>query len=114
MLTEIITADGIDYTVQNTSTGLNTISFVVQKMTANEAETIFRNTVSLTVNSEDGGVYGEYPDVKFESLAIGADEGITVTMHILTEAEKQIRDFQISQAEQDEVIAELLYGGGEA
>ena len=120
MLNEIITADGIDYVVQNISTGLNTISFVVQKMTVYEAEAVFRNVTALTVKPVDGEVYGEYPIVSYASVLKDADGTVTITMRIPTHIELEIAELQKSQAatdksqaEQDEVIAELLYGGGE-
>lgn len=54
MLNEIITVGGIDYAVQNISTRLNTISFVVQEMTMDEAEAAFKTVTALCVKSEDG------------------------------------------------------------
>lgn len=53
MLNEIITTGGIDYVVQNLCTGLNTISFVVQEMTVDEAELTFKNVTALAVKSEE-------------------------------------------------------------
>lgn len=119
MLNEIITTGGIDYPVQNICTGLNTISFVVQ-LTADAAEVTFRNVTALSVKSEDGEVYGEYPNVVYTSVTKDAAGNVTVTMRIPTKIELQIAELQESQAttdksqsEQDEVIALLLYGGGE-
>ena len=40
-----------------------------------------------------------------------SDENVTVTMHILTKEELQIKELQVSQAEQDEAIATLMFGG---
>ena len=112
-MNEIITAGGVKYTATNISTGINTITFTLLGLAEDEAKAAFRHAESLPIGDEDTA-YGKYPDVKFESLTIGADEKITITMHILNNTEKQIRDLQVSQAEQDEAIAELLYGGGEA
>lgn len=120
MLNEIITVGGIDYAVQNISTELDTISFVVQEMAANEAEATFKNVTALCVKSEDGEVYGEYPNVNYASVMKDVAGDVTVTMRIPTQMELQIAELQESQAatdksqaEQDEVIAEMLYGGGE-
>ena len=119
MLNEIITTGGIDYTVQNISTGLNTISFVVQEMTVDEVESAFKNVTALSVKSESGEVYGEYPNTVYSSVTKDAAGNVTVTMRIPTKIEQQIAKLQESQAdtdksqaEQDEIIAELLYGGG--
>ena len=115
-MNEIITINGVEYTTRNITTGINTISFTLNDPIA-DAEFVFRNVKELTVGDKNGTVYGQYPDVEFESLTIGADGNVTITMHIPTEIEKQIKELQVSyaelrvlQAEQDEVIAEL-YGG---
>lgn len=118
-MNEIITANGVEYTAKNVTTGIHTISFTLAGP-VDDPEAAFRETKSLTVGDEEGTDYGRYPDVEYEALTIAADGSVTVTMHILTKTEKDIRElqasqaeFQVSQAEQDEVIAEMLYGGGE-
>ena len=121
-MNEIITANGVKYTTQNLKTGLNTISFTVQGLSVDEAEAAFCNVKSMTVGiSEDEGVvsvYGEYPNVTYESLTNDAEDNITITMHIPTKMELQIAELQesqaeiqISQAEQDEAIAAMMFGG---
>lgn len=119
-MNETITVGGVKFTAANVTTGLNSISFMLPDLTEDEAKAAFKNAKSLSVG-EGKTAYGEYPDVEFLSITIGANESVTVTMHILSETERQIRElqtsqaeFQVSQAEQDEVIAEMLYGGGEA
>ena len=113
-MNEVITVGSEKYTVTNVETGLNAISFTVIDSAVGDVDAVFRDVKELTVGDTEGAVYGEYPDVEFESLTISADGRVSVVMHILNETEKQIRELQISQAEQDEAIAELLYGGGEA
>ena len=115
-MNEIITANGVKYTVQNLNTGLNTISFMVQGLTVEDAEAAFRNVVSLTIGTigtdeAEDIVYGEYPNVTYESITKDAEDNITVTMHIPTKTELQIAELQESQAEQDEVIATMMFGG---
>lgn len=119
-MNEIITANGVEYTAKNVTTGINTISFTLLEPMA-DPEAVFRKVKSLTVGDTEGTAYGQYPDVEYESLTIAADGSVTITMHVLTKTERQIRElqasqaeFEVSQAEQDEVIAEMLYGGGEA
>lgn len=106
---EIITTNGVSYAAQNVTTGANSISFVLTEMTAEEAETVFRDCEALTVGTEET-TYGEYPNVSFESVTKDAEGIVSVTMHILTKEELQIKELQVSQAEQDEAIADL-YGG---
>ena len=122
-MNEIITANGVKYTVQNLNTGLNTISFMVQGLTVEDAEAAFRNVESLTVGTigtdeTEYTVYGEYPNVTYESITKDAEDNITITMHIPTKMELQIAELQesqaeiqISQAEQDEAIAAMMFGG---
>lgn len=112
-MNEIITAGGVSYTTTNVTTGTDTISFTLSDVLGEEAHTVFKNVKSLEVGEEAGAAYGLYPDVRFDHLTIYADDSIVVTMRIPTEMEKQISALQVSQAEQDEAIAELLYGGGE-
>ena len=109
-MNEIITVNGVAYTVQNVTTGANSISFVLTNLTIEEAETAFKSAESLTVGTEEE-TYGNYPNVSFESVAKDAEGIVSVTMHILTKEELQIKELQVSQAEHDEAIAEL-YGLG--
>jgi CRISPR/Cas system type I-B associated protein Csh2 (Cas7 group RAMP superfamily) len=115
-MNEIITANGVKYTVQNLNTGLNTISFMVQGLTVEDAEAAFRNVASLTVGTigtdeTEDIIYGEYPNVIYESITKDAEDNITITLHIPTKNELQIAELQESQAEQDEAIATIMFGG---
>lgn len=109
---EIITVNGVSYAAQNVTTGINTISFVLTELSAEEAETVFKDCESLTVGTEEE-VYGNYSNVTFESITKDADGNVSVTMHILTKSELQIKELQVSQAEQDEAIATLMFGGND-
>lgn len=109
---EIITTNGVSYAAQNVTTGANSISFTLAELTVEEAEAVFRDCESLTVGTDDT-VYGEYPHVSFESVSKDVDGIVTVTMHIPTKEELQIKELQVSQAEQDEAIATLMFGGND-
>lgn len=109
-MNEIITAGSEKYTATNVITGLNHISFTLPGLTVEEAETAFKNAGSLTVGDGEDYVYGEYPNVAYGSVTKDADGNVSVSMHILTRDQVQIRKLQVSQGEQDEAIAELLYG----
>lgn len=116
-MNEIIKVGGESYTATNVSTGINMISFMLSDLTEDEAKTAFENVKSLSVGDENE-TYGEYPDVEFESITIGADDTVTVTMHIPSKTEKQIRDLQkvvtghdAAIAEHDEAIAAMMFGG---
>lgn len=108
---ELIMIGDVSYVVEKVETRVNTISFALENPFPEDIEAVFKDVKSLKVGNTDGEVYGDYPDVEYESLTIKATGEIIVTMHILDKNEKQIRDLQESQADQDEVIANLLYGG---
>ena len=110
---EIITAGGVKCTATNVSTGLNTISFTLFDMTVDEAEAVFKNVESLMVSDEQDNVYGEYPNVAYESVTKDADENVSVSMHILTHDQVQIRELQVIAAEHDAAIAAMMFGGEE-
>lgn len=116
-MNEIIKVGGESYAATNVSTGINMISFMLSDLTEDEAKTAFENVKSLSVGDENE-TYGEYPDVEFESITIGADDTVTVTMHIPTKMEKQLRDLQetvfshgAAIAEHDEAITAMMFGG---
>lgn len=108
-MNEIIKVKGVAYAAQSVTTGVNKISIVLTDLTVEEAEEVFRYAESLTVGTEEEE-YGYYPNVSFESVTKDVDGNVSVTMHILTKEEIQIKELQISQEEQDEAIADL-YGG---
>lgn len=112
-MNEIITVGSEKYTATKVETGINTISFTFPDLTADEAETAFKNVEFLTVGDVQDNVYGEYPNVVYKLVTKDADGNVSVSMNILTQEQVQIKELQISQGEQDEVIAEMLYGGGE-
>lgn len=110
-MNEIIKINDQNYTVRNVNTGLDTISFVIDDSAAGDVEALFRSTKALEVGNEAGEMYGNYPNVEFESLTIHADESISITMRILSKMEMQISALQISQDEQDAAIAAMMFGG---
>lgn len=122
-MNELITVCGVNYVVENLKTEINKMTFAVKDPIPEDIEAAFKDAKSLTVGDVDanGEVYGEYPDVEYESFTITAEGEIIIAMHILTKTEKQIRDLQktvtenkTAIAEHDEAIAAMMFGGGEA
>lgn len=109
---EYITANGTEYVCRSVTTGTNSISFTMDGKEIAEVEATFRGVESITVAGEDKETYGNYENLNFESATVYAAGSICVTMHIPTEIEQRLADLEATQAEQDEVIAELI--GGEA
>lgn len=106
---EIIKAKGVSYDAEKVTTSTNSISFTVRDKTAEEMKTEFQDATELTVSDTDGNEYGVYKNLSFESVTEYADGTVTVTMHIPTALELEVKQLQVSQAEQDDAIAEL-YG----
>lgn len=112
-MNEIIIVGGVNYATTKVTTGMNTISFTLSDIAVNDAYAVFKTAESLKIAGEEDVVYGLYSDVKFDHLTIYDNGTIIVTMRIPTELEKRISALELSQTEQDEVIAEMLYGGGD-
>lgn len=112
-MNEIIITGSVKHTVTNVSTGLNTISFTLPGLTVDEAETRFKNVESLLVSDEQDNIYGKYPHIAYESVTKDTGGNVSVAMHILTQDQVHIRELQASQSEQDEAIAQMMYGGKE-
>lgn len=110
---EYIMANGIEYAAKSVTTSINAISFKIEGKTTEEAKTAFQPVTELTVGGEDKVVYGIYNNLSYESVTEYADGTVEVTMHIKSDAEVRLDALEQSQAEQDEVIAEMLGGGEE-
>ena len=106
---EIINVNGVSYNAENVTTSLNSISFTVSDTTIDILKESFLSATSLSVSDGEGNVYGTYDNISFESITEYGDKTVMITMHILTATEIAIKQLQVSQAEQDEAIAEL-YG----
>lgn len=109
---EYIKANGAEYACSSAITGIDSISFLIVHQKVADMEEAFRPVTELTVAGEDREVYGTYKNLSFESAAVYGDGTVMVTMHIKSETELRLESLEQTQAEQDEVLAELL--GGEA
>lgn len=101
------------YECETMNVSETSIAFKVKGKEITEVIADVKDATELTVGDDNHEVYGVYPEVTFESATIYADESIQVVMHIPTEVEKRLSNLEESQAEQDDSIAELMYGGGE-
>lgn len=110
---EYITAYDTEYECKKVTTGINTISFVMQGQEIASMEVAFKGITELTVSGEDKAIYGTYDHLSFESATVYEDGSIKITMHIPDAEELRLAELEATQAEQDEAIAELMFGGGE-
>lgn len=109
---EYITANSTRYECKSITTGVQFIRFIIEGQSIATLESTFREVTILEVSSEDEVVYGTYENLAFESATVYEDATVEVTMHIPTEIELRLANLESTQAEQDEVIAELI--GGDA
>ena len=107
---EYIKANGAEYAYSSVITGVDSISFSIEGQAVADIETAFRPVTELTVAGEDKEVYGTYEHLSFESATVYGDGSTMVTMHIKSDTELRLESLEQTQAEQDEVLAELLGG----
>ena len=107
---EFIKANGVEYACKAVVTGVDSISFLIVHQKGADMEEAFRPVTELTVADENKEVYGVYKNLSFESATVYGDERVMVTMHIKSATELRFESLEQTQAEQDEVLAELLGG----
>ena len=109
---EFVKANGAEYACKAVGTGVDSITFSMEGQAVADMEEAFRPVTELTVADENKEVYGVYKNLSFESATAYGDGTVMVTMHIKSKTELRFESLEQTQAEQDEVLAELL--GGEA
>lgn len=103
------------------STGINNITLTmpgsIDKLS--EIYGAAKSSTSLTVSdSPDGMPYGIYDHLVFQSATIQTEyddnneayDAVVITFHSPNETERKIAALEHSQAEQDEAIAEIMFG----
>ncbi len=110
---EYITVGGTKYECQSLTTATDAISITLAGQDIAEVTESFKNETALTVSNAENEIYGIYSNLTFQSATVYADESIYVVMHIPTEEEIWKANMEASQAEQDSVIASLIFGGVE-
>lgn len=115
-LTEYITINGNEdakFEAVNVFTEINAISFTIQGDAAWLRST-FKEATSLKVYPDtkpETEAYGIYPDVSFESNTEMEDDNVRIKMHILTEAEKEMKALKQQVNDHEEILADLMFGG---
>lgn len=107
---EYITANGVEYAAKSVTTKMDGIGFTLEG-DVSEIASAFKSVTELTVSGEDKVVYGVYGNLSFSSAMVDSEGLITVFMRIKQDMEQHVETLEQSQAEQDEVIAEIMYGG---
>ena len=107
---EYIKTNGAEYAYSSVITGIDSISFLIVHQKVADMEEAFRPVTELTVAGEDKEIYGTYEHLSFVSATVYEDGSTMVTMHIKSDTEIRLESLEQTQAEQDEVLAELLGG----
>lgn len=110
---EYIKANDIEYKCSTVTTGINSISFVMEGQAIEDIHTAFKDVTELTVSGEDKTTYGIYENLSFVSATVNAENLVSVTMGIKSALEADVDALKVSQAEQDELLAGLMFGGEE-
>lgn len=107
---EFIKANGVEYACKAVVTGISSITFSMEGQAVSDIEKAFRPITELTVAGEDKEIYGTYKNLSFVSATVYEDGSTMVTMHMKSKTELRLESLEQTQAEQDEVLAELLGG----
>ena len=99
-----------NYKTESVTTGINNISFTLADMAIVDAVEAFFDVTELKVSGADLQPYGIYKNLTFKSAKVDAEGLVTVEFHIASAEEIRIATLEQTQAEQDEVIAELIGG----
>ena len=119
-MSQFVIINGTEYECK-ASSELHYLLFSFTDKTADEVKNIFTDVTSLMIAGEDKVVYGTYENLKLASVEEvfnnqenddSVINAITVVakMYIKTQMEVDVDNLKETQNEQDELIAELLYG----
>lgn len=121
-MSQYVIINGTEYECKATSE-LHYLFFTFSDKTVDEVKDIFTRVTSLQITGDDKIVYGTYENLKFVSVeetfgefVENSDETSTLEtfviakLYIKSQTEVDIDNLKISQNEQDEILAELVYG----
>lgn len=108
---EYVTSEGESYKTESVTTGLNSIAFTLSDMSIADAVSKFASVTELDVSGADLQPYGVYQNLTFASAEVDAAGLVTVRFIIASATDVRLAALEQSQAEQNVVIADILYGG---
>lgn len=109
---EYVILKGETFRAESVMTGLDSISFILADIQLQNVVEIFKDATELSVSGEDLQPYGFYGNLTFESATVDAAGTVTVKLRIAKADEISLEELKVTQAEQDEAIAGLMFGGG--
>lgn len=112
---KILTAGGRDFEFEKMETHAGGIIFTQAGGSADEMAAFFSGVSELhtSLETEESGRRGcgDFGSLRFERASVNADGTVDVAMRILPQQEIEMEALKASQAEQDEMLAGLMYGG---
>ncbi len=116
---EFVTANGRIFECTGIETKIGKITARMASGSADEMASFFSGVTEFKTSTEsEGKVHGTYSNLEFIKASIKADGSVEVEMRILSEQEIEMaalkesqEALKESQAEQDELLAGLMYGG---
>ena len=119
-MNQYVIINGTEYECK-ASSELHYLLFTFTNKTVNEVKSIFADVTSLEIAGEDKVVYGTYENLQLvsveEVLYDPTDESADCTtsyvvakLYIKSQMEVDIENLKVTQNEQDEILAELVYG----
>ena len=113
-MSQFVIINGTEYECK-ASSELHYLLFSFTDKTVDEVKNIFTDVTSLMIAGEDKVVYGTYENLKLVSVEEvfnnqESDDSVIAKMFIKTQMEVDVDNLKVTQNEQDELIAELLYG----
>lgn len=108
---EYVIVAGESYKTVSVTTGLNSIAFALSDMPIADAVSKFASVTELDVSGADLQPYGVYQNLTFASAEVDVAGLVTVRFSITSDADVRLAALEQSQAEQNVVIADILYGG---
>lgn len=108
---EYVVVGAKNYKTVSITTGLSSIAFTLSDMPVDDAVSKFSDVKELDVSGADLQPYGAYRNLTFASATVNAAGLVTVRFSIASATDVRLSVLEQSQAEQNVVIADVLYGG---
>lgn len=102
--------NNVEVEIRSTVTSIGGVGFKVSGISIQDAVEQFASATELTF-AEDETVYGIYKNLTFASATVDAEGDVTVKFTIKSDIEADIAELKQTVSEQDELLAEILYGG---
>jgi len=102
--------NNVEVEIKSTVTSIGGVGFKMSGISIQDAVGQFASATELKF-AEGETVYGIYKNLAFASATVDAEGDVTVKFTIKSDVEADIAELKQTVSEQDELLAEILYGG---